>query len=240
MDSSTKPGDAPRLAWLSWAQAAEWFRRDPRLLLPVGTCLQHGPHLPLGTDTVIVERLAEDVSRRTGVLLAPTLSYGVASATEREYAGTASLERKTLHRVLNELVDAWERQGLEEIILMTAHGYGPHIQALAAVLADTVRVRAVDIHAIDLTSFLESRDMAEHAGELETSLLLHLAPESVRGEAVVDYVPGRGNGWPAERDEPVPAPGSPGVVGRPTLASRETGKSVYAYLVQYISKRLQG
>jgi creatinine amidohydrolase len=123
----------------------------------VGTCLQHGPHLPLGTDTVIVERLAEDVSRRTGVLLAPTLSYGVASATEREYAGTASLERKTLHRVLNELVDAWERQGLEEIILMTAHGYGPHIQALAAVLADTVRVRAVDIHAIDLTSFLESR-----------------------------------------------------------------------------------
>ena len=49
---------------------------------------------------------------------------------------------KTLHRVLNELVDSWERQGLEEIVLMTAHGYGPHIQAMAAVVADVVRVRA--------------------------------------------------------------------------------------------------
>ncbi len=226
------------MAALSWTQAAEWFRRDPRLLLPVGTCLQHGPHLPLGTDTLIVERLAEDISSRTGILLAPTLAYGVTSETEREYAGTSSLERKTLHRVLNELVDGWERQGLEEIILMTAHGYGPHIQALAAVLADTVRVRAVDIHAIDMTAYLASRDMAEHAGEMETSLLLHLAPELVRLEEGVDEMPENGDGRPTEKDEPVPARGSSGVVGRPSLSSAKTGEQIYAYLVEYISRRL--
>ena len=155
MSQSTNAPVAARLDRLTWPEAAAWFRRDPRLLLPVGTCLQHGPHLPLGADTIVVERLAEAVSERTGILVAPTLAYGVSSDIERSYAGTAALERKTLHRVLNELVDSWERQGLEEIVLMTAHGYGPHIQAMAAVVADFVRVRAVDIHAIDLAAFLQ-------------------------------------------------------------------------------------
>ncbi len=144
MPPSTNAPNAARLDRLTWPEAAAWFRRDPRLLLPVGTCLQHGPHLPLGADTIVVERLAEAVSEKTGILVAPTLAYGVTSDIERSYAGTAALERKTLHRVLNELVDSWERQGLEEIVLMTAHGYGPHIQAMAAVVADFVRVRAVD------------------------------------------------------------------------------------------------
>jgi creatinine amidohydrolase len=236
--ADTTNGSGP--AWLerlSWPQAAAWFRRDPRVLLPVGTCLQHGPHLPLGSDTILVERLAEDISGRTGILLAPTLPYGVSSDIEQDYAGTAALERKTLHRVLNELVDSWERQGLAEIILMTTHGYGPHIQAMAAVVADVVRVRAVDIHAIDLTAFLVSEDAAEHAGEMETALLLHLAPELVRPGAVEDA--GLEEGIrPGIRDEPVPAPGTAGVVGRPSLATAENGKRMYEYLVQYIAGRL--
>lgn len=239
VDVAPTPNAAQRLETLSWPQVAAWFRKDPRLLLPVGTCLQHGPHLPLGTDILIVEGLAEEVSRRTGLLLAPTVSYGVTSDAERDYAGTASLSRKTLHRLLNELVDSWERQGLKELILMTAHGYGPHIQALAAVLADTVRVRAVDTHAIDLTEFLSSRETAEHAGELETSLMLHLAPELVAREEVQDETPEADNGRPTERDEPVPARGSAGVVGRPSLASADTGRKVFEYLVDYISRRLE-
>lgn len=199
--------------------------------------MQHGPHLPLGADTIVVEQLAEAVSERTGILVAPTLAYGVTSDSEQMYAGTAALERKTLHRVLNELVDSWERQGLEEIVLMTTHGYGPHIQAMAAVVADYVRVRAVDIHAIDLAAFLQGGLEAEHAGEMDTAILLHLAPDLVREERVTD-------GGPSEhlrtaiRDEPVPPPGSAGVVGRPSLATRETGRRICEYLVDYISRRL--
>ena len=169
MSTSSNAPSPARLDSLTWPEAAAWFRRDPRLLLPVGTCLQHGPHLPLGADTIVVERLARAVSEKTGILVAPTLAYGVSSDVERSYAGSATLERKTLHRVLNELVDSWERQGLEEIILMTTHGYGPQIQAMAAVASDVVRVRAVDIHAIDLSAFLVSGDMAEHGGEMDTS-----------------------------------------------------------------------
>jgi len=237
MPLSSNAPDGARLDCLTWPEAADWFRRDPRLLLPVGTCLQHGPHLPLGADTIVVERLARAVSERTGILVAPTLAYGVSSDIERSYAGTAALERKTLHRVLNELIDSWERQGLEEIILMTAHGYGPHIQAMAAVVADFVRVRAVDIHAIDLAAFLRGGHDAEHAGEMDTAILLHLAPELVREDRVEDEGPGEGIRR-AVKDEPVPPMGSPGVVGRPSLATRESGRRICEYLVDYISRRL--
>jgi creatinine amidohydrolase len=185
----------------------------------------------------VVERLARAVSEKTGILVAPTLAYGVSSDVERSYAGSATLERKTLHRVLNELVDSWERQGLEEIVLMTAHGYGPHIQAMAAVVADFVRVRAVDIHAIDLAAFLIGGSAAEHAGEMDTAILLHLAPELVREDKVEDGEPG-GRILRAVRDEPVPPMGSPGVVGRPSLATRESGRRICEYLVDYISRRL--
>lgn len=236
MEPTTGARQAARLDRLTWPEAAGWFRRDPRLLLPVGTCLQHGPHLPLGADTIVVERLAEAVSERTGILVAPTLAYGVSSDIEQSYAGTAALERKTLHRVLNELVNSWEHQGLEEIVLMTAHGYGPHIQAMASVVADVVRIRAVDIHAIDLTAFLEGESLPEHAGEMDTAILLHLAPDLVRRREVRDDE--SADGRSAVRDEPVPLPGSAGVVGQPSLATPENGRRIWEYLVDYISRRL--
>ncbi len=234
MDSNTNP--AARLERLSWPEAAEWFRRDPRLLLPVGSCMQHGPHLPLCTDTVIVEHLAADIGSRSGLLLAPTISYGVAGARDQAYAGTASLDRKTLHRVLNELVDTWGRQGLEEIILLTTNGFARNIQALAMVMAETVRVRAIDTHALDLSAFLTQGNAPERGGELETSLLLHLEPELVRQAWILDSVSDTTASGDAGASSPMP--GSPGVVGRPSLASAEKGQRIYEHIVETISVRL--
>ena len=80
----------------------EHLERDPRLIVPVGTTEQHGPHLPLGTDTIIVDRLADDLSRRMQVLRAPTIEYGVNAPTKVPYPGSAFVRRKTLHRFLND------------------------------------------------------------------------------------------------------------------------------------------
>ncbi|MCL7962170.1 MAG: creatininase family protein [marine benthic group bacterium] len=222
---------------LSWTEAADWFRRDPRLLLPVGSCIQHGPHLPLGTDMVIVERLSSDIAVRTGLLLAPMVSYGVAADTDRGYAGTASLDRKTLHRVLNELVDCWGQQGLGEIVLITTNGFARNIQALAAVVAETVRVRSIDTHALDLSQFLSQGNAPERGGELETSLMLHLEPDLVREEWILDS-PGTLRPG-ADSTVSAPMPGSPGVVGLPSLASREKGRRIYEHMVETISTRLE-
>lgn len=198
-----------RLEDLTWVELADWFRRDPRLILPVGSCIQHGARLPLGTDSRIAECLARDVSRRTGILLAPLLPFGVASPEELAYAGTAGLERKTLHRVLNELVQAWERQGLREITLLTANGNTRNIQALAAVIGETVRIRSVDTRAIDVSHVLAQT--GDHAGAFETALLLHLAPDVVRDH----------DGAPA-----------------PEGATASKGKQLYDHLVDSIVGRL--
>ena len=230
-----------RLDQLSWPAALEALRRDPRIILPIGSCLQHGPHLPLGTDSIVITRIAEEVARRNGVLLAPTLPYSVASRNEREYAGTASLDAKTLHRVLNELVDSWEQHGLAEIVLMTAHGFGPHLRAISTVVSDTVRVRAVDLHSIDLSHLIEAPLAAQHAGEVATALMLYLAPELVQTDAVHDRVltPSQAR-LLVVGQEPVPPEGSPGVLGRPSLASAEQGRNIYEYLVDHIGERLYG
>jgi creatinine amidohydrolase len=235
-DVDSKTNTPVRLDQLSWPEAAEWFRSDPRLLLPVGSCIQHGPHLPLGTDTVIVKNLARDLGARAGLLLAPTLAYGVASELDQAYGGTASLDRKTLHRALNELVDTWGKQGLEEIVLLTTNGFARNIQALAMVMADTVRIRAIDTHALDLSAFLAQGNAPERGGELETSLMLYLEPELVRQEWILDSV-----SETAATGDPgasAPMPGSPGVVGRPSLASAEKGQRIYEHIVDTITARL--
>ena len=79
----------------------------PELVVPVGTTEQHGPHLPLGCDTIIVEHLADDLSAEFGILRAPTVEYGVHAPTHA-FPGGASLRRRTLHRVMNELIESWE------------------------------------------------------------------------------------------------------------------------------------
>lgn len=233
------PDRPPRLAELTWRQAAARLRRDPRMLVPVGGLLQHGPHLPLGTDTLIVTRLAEEIARRQDVLLAPTLPYGAGSERDAEYAGSAPVRGKTLHRTLNELVSAWEKHGVEEFVLLTSHGYGPHLQALATVASDAARVRAVDLHAVDLSEYLEGHQGGEHAGEMATSLMLHLAPDLVRREEAEDLdLPPEAVGQLRVGEEPVPPPGSSGVVGRPSLASEEKGRRIFEHLVSFLGERV--
>src|SRR5687767_5744488 len=142
---------------LSWTDASAHFARDPRLIIPVGALEQHGPHLPLGTNVLIARRVAVDLSREFNVLRAPTIYYGVNVRGAGAYAGTATLRQKTLHRALNELLAAWERHGISEFIVITAHRHEPHLDALATLLTRTARVRVVSTWDVDITDLLETQ-----------------------------------------------------------------------------------
>ncbi len=230
---------APRLAELTWPEVAAWFRRDPRLILPVAACVQHGPHLPLETDLVITAAIAEGIGARYRVLVAPPLAYGAASETDQAYAGTAALRSKTLHRALNDLVSTWEAQGVMEFVLLTSHGFGPHYRALVSVMSEHARIRAIDINVVDLSPVLFKPMSPERAGEVETSLMLYLEPDRVRLNVREDLevAPERLDTL-VDGSEPTPLPGSSGVIGRPTAATAEKGKRIYDYLVRYIGERL--
>ena len=212
---------------------------NPRLILPVGTTEQHGLHLPLGADSIIVERLAEDLSAEFRVLLAPTIEYGVNDSVEELFSGGASVRRKTLRRWVNELLADWERLGISEILLLTMNGFAPHQEALGTVVAPHAKVRVIDILSIDFGSLVEHPDDPIHGGEVDTSLVMFVRPELVRPEAAVDYIlseqdlrryrRGSSRWLPAE---------SNGSVGRASKASAEKGRRLYAFIHARLRERV--
>lgn len=222
---------------LSWIDVAAHLARDPRLLIPVGALEQHGAHLPLGSNVLIARSFCLDLSEEFGVLRAPTFHYGVNVRTERAYAGTASLGRKTLHRALNELLDAWEAHGVSEFILVTAHRHDPHLEALASLVTTGARVRVIDIWDVPIHDLLEGQEGAEHAGEAETSLMLHLYPDLVRMDRARDFqlAPDEFRRY-MRGGLPAPPPGGTGCVGRPTLASAEKGTLIYSRIREAIRR----
>jgi creatinine amidohydrolase len=236
-----RAGTPRRVEDLTPAEVALVLRADPRLLVPVGALEAHGPHLPLGTDTLLADRFADDLSALSGVLRAPTVTYGI-NAAGPPAPGTATLRKKTLHRLLNDLLNAWEDGGVDEFILLTTHQQDPHLEALATVVTTRARVRVVDVLGVDVSDLLEGQEGPMHGGEVDTSLLLHLAPELVRARMARDNMAPRetlrryrtGRRTREAGDERAP------VFGRPSLASAEKGARIYARLLERVATRVLG
>lgn len=213
---------------LSWIDVAAHLARDPRLIVPVGALEQHGPHLPLGSNVLIARRFAVDLSAEFNVLRAPTFYYGVNVRSERAYAGTASLDKKTLHRAMNELLFDWEEQGVAEFIVITAHRHEPHLEALATLITNRARVRVIDIWDVDICDLLEAQSVPLHGDEAETSLMLYLYPELVRMDRARDFdLPPKAFERYLQGGLPVPPPGGAGTVGQPSAATAEKGRRIY-------------
>ncbi|HXT47745.1 MAG TPA: creatininase family protein [Gemmatimonadaceae bacterium] len=230
--------EARKLKTMLPGAVAEVLARDPRLIIPVGTCEQHGPHLPLGTATIIAERLCDDLSAAYGVLCAPTVEYGVNVDTAREAPGNSCVRRKTLHRFLNDLLASWEAGGVKEFILITAHDHDPHQDALSTVITREARVRVVDLYAIRLDDLLEGQSEHMHGDEADTSLMLHLAPELVRMEWAQDSMVSHETLRRYRRGHLRVPRESAGSIGRPTLATAAKGRAMYERIRQRVSERI--
>ncbi|HKH84271.1 MAG TPA: creatininase family protein [Gemmatimonadales bacterium] len=216
----------------------ERLRVRPTLIVPVGTTELHGPHLPLGCDTIIVERLADDLSAIYGLIRAPTLEYGV-HAPVRPFPGGAALRRRTLHRVMNELIESWEEgAGVQEFMILTAQSSEAHLEALSTIRTEEATVQVVDIFGLEFGPLLE-RQAPIQGGELDTSLMLYLAPHLVHMELARDfeltpnvlarYRPGQTRYLPV---------GSPGSVGYPSLASAQKGERLYTFMLDRVGRCL--
>jgi creatinine amidohydrolase len=204
---------------------------DPRLIVPVGTCEHHGPHLPLGCDTLLVERLADDLSAEFGILVAPTIEYGVNVATNEPLPGNASVRRKTLRRWVNDLLLDWEREGVREFLILTAHGHAPHQEALGTVVTEHARVRVIDVLAIEFGELVEHPEGPIHGGEVDTSLALFVAPHLVRMDEARDFILPDSAVKRYRRGSTMRLPSiSPGSVGEPTRASAEKGRRIFEFI----------
>jgi len=174
------------------------------------------------------------------ILRAPTLSYGVTSGGG-PFAGSSGLTRKTFHRAVNELLAGWEDDGVAEFVIITAHRFEPHIEALLMALTDTSINSVYDLYQIDVADLLVTDPETEHGGELETSLMLHLAPDRVRIDQARDFVPEAKALRRYTRGRvPTPPPESLGVVGYPTLATADKGRKVFERYVEAVVAALGG
>ena len=195
----------------------------PLLVVPLGAVEQHGPHLPLATDTVIATAAAEAAVDRLGeVLLAPALAYG-ASGEHEGFPGTISLGTAALTGLLVEYGRSACRWAGRVLLV---NGHGGNLEALRAAVP-VVRAEGRDV-AWFPCGFV---DADAHAGRSETSLMLHVEPASVRQDRAVagDTTPVR-ELLPRLRAEGVRAVSPNGVLGDPAGASAGEGAQLLAAL----------
>jgi creatinine amidohydrolase len=198
--------------------------RSLTLLVPLGATEQHGPHLPLDTDTRIAGAVAGGVAERIeGTVIAPPIAIG-ASGEHAGFAGTLSIGTKVLADMLVEIV---RTAGPEFRRIVVINGHGGNAYALRAASATcAAEGRALDVWSVRLPG------ADAHAGRTETSLMLHIAPESVALDAAE-----AGNTEPLDELLPkmmesgIAAVSANGVLGDPTGATAEEGVALLSALV---------
>jgi mycofactocin system creatininase family protein len=160
-----------RLEKTTWPEAAARAGGGSVLVVPFGSTEQHGPHLPLSTDTDIARAIANGVDRRRDdVLVAPSLSYG-SSGEHQGFAGTLSIGQEAAESLVVELGRSAAQQ-FAHVVIVSAHG--GNATPLARAIA---RLRAEDRAVV---SWSPSWPGDLHAGRTETSLMLSIAPDRVR------------------------------------------------------------
>jgi len=194
------------------------------LLLPVGATEQHGPHLPLDTDTRIATAVAVRVAeRRADTVMAPAVAIG-ASGEHAGFPGTLSIGTKVLADVLIEIV---RTAGPEFGRVVVINGHGGNAYALRAAAATcAAEGRPLEVWSVRLP------EADAHAGRTETSLMLHLAPELVVMEAAeAGNTDALEELLPRMMESGVREVSANGVLGDPTGATPEEGAALLAALV---------
>lgn len=237
------------VARLSWEEVAKRQPGAAGAILPVGAASkEHGYHLPLNTDFLQAEWFAARTARRFGLLIWPTLSYGYYPAFI-DYPGSISLSRATFVAAAREVIDGILRAGAARVfVLNTGVSTIPPLQEAATA---SVRPRVVSLINIyqgsryrSAVAELEEQAFGGHADEIETSIMLAIAPREVNLSRAV------GNPKPIaagvfNRSHPdEPNYSASGATGEPSLASTRKGEiiveAILADLEQGINQAFQG
>ena len=218
------------LATLSWPEVQALAEAGAVLLVPIGSTEQHGPHLPLSTDTDVAMALCDAAAHgRDDVVVAPAVPYG-SSGEHAGFAGTVSIGREATQVLLVELGrSACATFG--RVVFVSAHG-GNADPVTRAVT--TLRSEGRDVHA-----FFPVYEGDAHAGRSETSMQLHLRPWLVRSEHAA---PGDTRSvqelMPELRRGGVLAVSPNGVLGDPSGASAPEGAALLGALAAQLTAEL--
>ncbi|HEV2988250.1 MAG TPA: creatininase family protein [Candidatus Angelobacter sp.] len=228
---------------LTWVEAEKVLTPDKVVVIPLGAeSKEHGPHLKLKNDWLIAQYLRDRVLEKADVVVAPTLNYSYYPAF-LEYPGSTSLRLETARDVVADICRSLARFGPRRFYVIntgvsTLAALKPASELLAS---EGIVMRYTNI--LEATSAVEKKiskqEGGTHADEIETSIMLYIAPETVNmKKAVKDYHPGKG---PLTRD-PKATNGvySPsGIFGDPTLATVEKGAKLSEALAESVLAEIE-
>lgn len=231
---------------LSTKEAAAAAKAGAVVIFPVGSVEEHGDHLPLCTDSIQPEYVAVEVARRTGCLLAPPFRHGVCYAG-RNFPGTISIEFETLRMVARDVLAELVRNGFNRIIVLSGHAGSSHMVALRLAAQEVVKhpspvsakkTRIMVLSDFDFAFEVKNLGFPEndgHAGAVETSRVMAIRPDLVKGK-------GKAGAMNVPRFEVVAVPERyfvGGVNGDPTLATEDKGKAINAYVIEQVAKLVE-
>lgn len=209
------------------------------VLIPFGSTEEHGSHLPLATDTLHAVEVGKCLARVRDIFIAPPIHYGVCRSTF-QHPGTLSISTETLKALTLDVVSALYRQGLKNFILLSGHAGGTHMAALTDA-GEQLLLMYADIKVAVLTEYMVAAEVGKslietagdsHAGEIETSRMLHSCPELVKGTAPREFpsfptgllVRNKQKYWPG------------GVWGDPGKASAAKGATLEKLVVEKLAE----
>lgn len=220
------------------------------VVFSLGATEQHGPHLPLATDALLGDHLAELVADRLDAFVGPTVRVGC-SSHHLEFPGTLSVDDETFYGIVHGLVRSAARGGFARIVLIPTHGgnFGPLGAALERLKPDVgIRVSALtDVRVLLAIAQTGEEEFGVplssgglHAGEWETSLLMAVRPDLVRSAR-------NESGYTGDLDaalgaifgEGVHSIASNGVIGDPAQASPTHGERYWERVLEIVLNEIQ-
>lgn len=224
---------------MTWPEVSEAAQNGMPAVLAVGSTEQHGPHLPLATDTILPVGVALEAGRRVPLVVAPPVRFGARSRAlsggGETFPGTLSLRGTTLIATVTEVLAALARSGFRRLVVQNWHYENAGFLWEACDLAVE---RHPDVAVLLLESPMpelgqeELEELfpggfpgwdVEHASIMETSMMMALRPELVREDRIVDDEAARHPSW-----DVVPAPEDfiprSGVLWHPSVSTPEIGR----------------
>jgi creatinine amidohydrolase len=243
IQTQTKTSKGVLLEDLSWLEAEKLLNDKTIVVIPLGAASkEHGPHLKLKNDFIIAEYLKKRVLVDANVVIAPTVNYSFYPAF-LEYPGSTSLRLETAKDLIIDICHSFSAHGVRKFYVLNTgvSTRKPLKMAAEELVAEGVLLGYTDI--IKATEAVEKevkkQEGGTHADEIETSMMLYIAPESVNmAKAVKDYNPDKG---PLTRNpnNPQGTYSASGIWGDPTLATKEKGEKIVEAIVHAVLQDIE-
>jgi len=222
---------------MSWVEFDRIRKTTDTVILPNGAIEGYGPHMPLGTDIIVVEEIARRVAEKTGALIGPSLEAGESSPL-RSFPGTILVSEENFREYLRDVSESLRGWGFSRFLFITGHsGNVSMVNSICKEYRDNypgIKAAQVDwwrfAMANDGGSLETSGVMAHgHAAECGTSVMLHLRPDLVDMSLAAKQTPKKE--YHSEYTDfiqyyPMSDKTESGIIGDPTLATKEKGEKI--------------